>query len=67
MEWETARKEANKDSMNLLGGNDAEYDKQLKEMEEKVRKEAEAKEREIAEAKKKLDEERKAQAEELAR
>lgn len=54
-------KEANKDSMNLLGGNDQEeYDRQLKEMEEKVRAEAEAKEKEIAEAKKKLDEERKA-------
>ena len=55
VEWETAMKEANKDQMNLLGNDNEAYDKQLAEMEEKLRAEQEEKELKLAEQKRKLD------------
>jgi len=53
-EWETAMKEANKDQMNLLG-DDTDYEKQLADMEVKLRAENEVKEKQLAEQKAQLE------------
>ena len=64
-DWETAMKEANKDQMNLLG-NDDDYDKQLAEMEEKLRAENSEKQKQLEEQKEKLEAQRKEQEARIA-
>lgn len=65
VEWETAMKEANKDQMNLLN-DDTDYDKQLAEMEQKLRAENEEKEKKLAEQKAQLEQQRREQEAKIA-
>lgn len=64
-EWEAAMKEANKEQLQQFLGNDDDYNRQLAEMEEKIRKEQEDKQRELEEQKQRLEQERQAQLDEL--
>lgn len=64
-EWEAAMKEANKDQMNLLN-DDTDYEKQLAEMEQKLRAENEEKEKKLAEQKAQLEQQRKEQEAKIA-
>ena len=66
-DWNEAMKEANRDQLAQFQVNDEDYNKQMKEMEEKIRKEQEEKQRELEEARQRLDQERIAQQEELER
>lgn len=66
-DWNEAMKEANREQLQQFQVNDEDYNKQMKEMEEKIRKEQEEKQKEIEEARQRLEQEKIAQQEELER